>query len=458
MTPSQSNSATLADGLADKARRIAVPSILLGTFLGNLDASIANVALPTISRDLAADPAATVWVVNTYQLVFALSVLPLAALGERWGLKRVFLFGVAGFILTSVGCALAPSLAWLVAARTLQGLCGACMATIVPALLRNLFPQEKAGRAISLLGLTVAMSTAAGPSVAAVILSLSGWRWLFAINLPVGLLALVAASRFLPATPGSPRKLDGVGALLNAATLVLFILGLGHIGEAQGREIAILEIVASLVAGWLLWRHQRSREAPLLPLDLLRVPVLALSGLTSIACYMAQTLAYVGMPFLLQHALARSEAQTGLLITPWPLVIVFIAPLAGRLSDRFASTKLSAIGLGVFALGLFALATLPVNASNLDIGWRMVLCGLGFGFFQTPNNRIIMMGAPRERSGAASGLMTIARTVGMTLGAALVAVLFDVFGDGGARAALYTGATLAALGVIVSTLRVRAAN
>ncbi|WP_246182084.1 MFS transporter [Pandoraea capi] len=456
MKPPMAPAAPLAEGLSASARRIAVPSILLGTFLGNLDASIANVALPTIARDLVADPAATVWVVNAYQLIFAMAVLPLAALGEKLGYRRVFLFGVAGFTLASLGCALAPSLSWLVAARVVQGLCGACMSTIVPALLRMVFPQHMGGRAISLLALTVALSTAAGPSVAAAILSLGDWRWLFAINLPIGLVALAASARFLPRTPGAERRIDVPGALLNAGTLALIIIGLGHIGEAGHHGVAALQIVLGLIVAVVLVRHQRSRQAPLLPLDLLRVPVLALSSLTSVACYMAQTLAYVGMPFLLQHTFARGEAATGLLITPWPLVIVFVAPLAGRLSDRFDSTRMSALGLGVFAAGLALLAWLPAGASDWAIAWRMVVCGIGFGFFQTPNNRIIMMGAPRERSGAASGLMTIARTVGMTLGAAVVALLFDLYGDGGARAAMICATALAALGGGVSLLRVRA--
>lgn len=449
-------SATLAEGLSVSARRIAVPSILLGTFLGNLDASIANVALPTIARDLVADPASTVWVVNAYQLIFAMAVLPLAALGEKLGYRRVFLLGVAGFTLASLGCALAPSLSWLVAARVVQGLCGACMSTIVPALLRMVFPPHMGGRAISLLALTVALSTAAGPSVAAVILTLGDWRWLFAINLPIGLVALGASYRFLPRTPGAERRIDVPGALLNAATLALIIIGLGHIGEAGHHGVAALQIALGLIVAVVLVRHQRSRQTPLLPLDLMRVPVLALSSLTSVACYMAQTLAYVGMPFLLQHTFARSEAATGLLITPWPLVIVFIAPLAGRLSDRFDSARMSALGLGMFAVGLASLAWLPADASDWGIAWRMVICGVGFGFFQTPNNRIIMMGAPRERSGAASGLMTMARTVGMTLGAAVVALLFDLYGDHGAHAAMVSATILAALGGGVSLLRVRA--
>ncbi|VVD94814.1 MFS transporter [Pandoraea commovens] len=456
MTQPMAPSATLAEGLSVSARRIAVPSILLGTFLGNLDASIANVALPTIARDLVADPASTVWVVNAYQLIFAMAVLPLAALGEKLGYRRVFLLGVAGFTLASLGCALAPSLSWLVAARVVQGLCGACMSTIVPALLRMVFPPHMGGRAISLLALTVALSTAAGPSVAAVILTLGDWRWLFAINLPIGLVALGASYRFLPRTPAAERRIDVPGALLNAATLALIIIGLGHIGEAGHHGVAALQIALGLIVAVVLVRHQRSRQTPLLPLDLMRVPVLALSSLTSVACYMAQTLAYVGMPFLLQHTFARSEAATGLLITPWPLVIVFIAPLAGRLSDRFDSARMSALGLGMFAVGLASLAWLPADASDWGIAWRMVICGVGFGFFQTPNNRIIMMGAPRERSGAASGLMTMARTVGMTLGAAVVALLFDLYGDHGAHAAMVSATILAALGGGVSLLRVRA--
>ncbi|MEJ1962865.1 MAG: MFS transporter [Gammaproteobacteria bacterium] len=199
--------------------------------------------------------------------------------------------------------------------------------------------------------------------------------------------------------------------------------------------------------------HQRARTTPLLPLDLLRIPLFSLSMLTSICSYSAQTLAMVSLPFLLEHQLARSTSVAGLLITPWPLVIVFVAPLAGRLSDRYPAGVLGSIGLAILAAGLVLTASLPASPGNLDIAWRIALCGIGFGFYQTPNNRVLLSSGPRERSGVASGMMATARVMGMTLGAALAAMAFDIGGERGTTIALFGGAIFAGVGIVLSCLR-----
>jgi DHA2 family multidrug resistance protein-like MFS transporter len=175
--------------------------------------------------------------------------------------------------------------------------------------------------------------------------------------------------------------------------------------------------------------------------------------LTSICSYSAQTLAMVSLPFLLQHELARSTTVAGLLITPWPLVIVFVAPLAGRLSDRYPAGVLGSIGLAILATGLVLTALLPAAPSNLDIAWRIALCGIGFGFYQTPNNRVLLASGPRERSGVASGMMATARVTGMTLGAAIAALAFDAGGTHGTTVALFGGAVFAAVGIVLSCMR-----
>jgi DHA2 family multidrug resistance protein-like MFS transporter len=433
----------------------ATVAILMATFLGNLDASIANVALPTIASSLGSQPADTVWVVNGYQLAFAVAVLPLASLGERLGYKRLFMAGLTLFTFASTLCALAPTLPLLVAARVLQGLGGACTSTIVPALLRNVYPPRQVGRGIGYLALTVASSSALGPTAAAGILSVAGWRWLFGINIPLGIAGIVLAARILPAGRGTPRSLDLAGALLNAAALALLIIGVGTLGDPKAHAAAFSEIGAGLLCTALLAWHQRARTAPLVPIDLLRIPMLRLSVGTSICSYTAQTMAMLALPFMLVAELGRGASVTGLLLTPWPLVIVFIGPLAGRLSDRYRSDVIGSAGLALLACGLLTLVLMPGEPTNVDIAWRVAFCGIGFGLFQTPNNRIMITSAPPERSGAAGGLMTMARMIGMTLGAALATVMLDLYGSRGAHEAIVIAAGAAAFGVIVALLRMR---
>jgi DHA2 family multidrug resistance protein-like MFS transporter len=444
-----------AEGLAMPALRWATLSILLGTFIGNLGVSIANVALPSIAADLGAQAAQAIWVVNAYQLAMVIAVLPLASLGEKLGYKRVFMAGLVVFTLASLLCAFAPNLDTLVAARILQGLGGACVSTIVPALLRAVFPPKLVGTGIGYLALTVAVSAAIGPSVAAGILSAGSWRWLFGMNLPIGLLAIVLAMRVLPPNAPAARRLDLVGALLNAVTLTLFVVGASELGDASKRTAAAIMLALGCVSAVVLVRHQRGRKSPLLPIDLLRIPVLRLSVGTSVSSYIAQTIAMLALPFLLISEMGRSAAATGLLMTPWPLVIVVVAPLSGKLSDRFNSERVGAAGLALFTLGLVTLALLPASPSDLDIVWRVTLCGIGFGLFQTPNNRLLLTAGPRERSGAAGGLMTMSRMVGMTAGAALATIMLDLHGTRGAGTSLGIAAGAAGAGLLVALLRMR---
>ena len=441
------------DGLGLPRRYWAVLSILLGTFLGNLDAAIANIALPTIAHDLNGTAAMTLWVANAYQLALAIAVLPLAALGDRLGHKRVYLGGVILFTLASIVCALAPSLQLLIIARAVQGLGGACMATVVPALLRSVFPKKIVGRGIALLALTVALSAALGPSVAALILSLANWHWLFAVNVPLGVLVITLATLILPRTDGVYRAFDSAGAILNALVFVFLITGVAGMGNPDGDRVAMAEIAAALMLACMLFLQQRAHQTPLVPIDLLRIRQFSLAVLTAICSYMAQTIAYVSLPFLLEHQFGRSEVGTGLLMTPWPLVIVFVAPLAGRLSDRFAARDLTAIGLAILALGLGLLSVLPLDASAISIAWRIALCGIGFGFFQTPNNRVLLTSGPRERNGAAGGMMTMARMIGMTMGAALAGLVFKFNAGHVSQAALMLGAGFALVGLAVSCIR-----
>jgi DHA2 family multidrug resistance protein-like MFS transporter len=208
------------------------------------------------------------------------------------------------------------------------------------------------------------------------------------------------------------------------------------------------------VIGYFFVRRQLTQSAPLLPIDLLRIPVFALSIATSFCSFTAQMLTFVSLPFLLQNTFGMSQVQTGFLMTPWPLVIVFIAPLAGMLSDRYSAGVLGGIGLALMTLGLLLLATTGAHPAPFDIAWRMALCGLGFGLFQSPNNRQMLSSAPRSRSGGASGMLGTARLSGQTLGAALVALIFGIAPLHGATITLVVAAGFAAAASLVSLMRI----
>jgi MFS transporter, DHA2 family, multidrug resistance protein len=450
-----------ADGLPQPARRLAILAICIGVAMAVLDGAIANIALPTIALDLHTTPAASVWVVNAYQVAVTAALLPFASLGDIYGHRRVFTGGLVVFTAASLACALSGSLPALVGARVLQGLGAAGIASVNTALLRFAVPREQLGIGMGKVTLTVAASAALGPTVAAAILSVAAWPYLFAVNVPFGITGVVIGLRYLPATPRSGNRFDWASALLNAVTFGLLFLGLDGFSEGGSRLVAGAEIGLALAAGTVLTRRQSAVAAPLLPIDLLRRPVFALSIVTSIGSYAAQTLAYVALPFLFQYAEGLSQVEVGVLMTPWPLIVVVVAPLAGRLSDRYSAGLLGGIGLAVLASGLLLLLVTPERAAHADIAWRMAVCGVGFGLFQTPNNRAILSSAPRERSGAGSGMLATARLLGQTSGAALVALIFGLATNAaggigmGARTAIGVGAGFAAVSALISVARLR---
>jgi DHA2 family multidrug resistance protein-like MFS transporter len=441
-----------SDGMPAPRRYRVMLCVLLGVTLMSLDSAIANIALPTIARDLAASDAATVWVVNIYQLGAVLCLLPAAALGEIFGLKRVYAVGLIVFTAASVGCAMSPSLAVLVGSRLAQGIGGACIAAIGPAVIREIYPRHMIGRGLALIALSVAASGALGPTVAALILSVATWPWLFLVNLPIG---LIAAPVFLLAAPAGkrhPRPFDASGAALGAVALGLLLVGVDTLGSGDHR-LAIGEIALGLISiGLLVWQQSR-RSTPMLPLDLLKIPLFSLSVVTSICSYSAQILAYVSLPFLFETVMHRSQIATGLLVTPWPLLVVVAAPIAGRLVARYPAAILGSIGLAVLAAGLALMAALPAAPANWDIAWRMALCGIGFGFFQTPNNATIMTAGPAMRSGAAGGMLAVARTLGWCLGSALVTVIFATTRTDATIRCLEVACGFAAVGALVSVSR-----
>jgi DHA2 family multidrug resistance protein-like MFS transporter len=310
------------------------------------------------------------------------------------------------------------------------------------------------GRAIGSNALVVATASVIGPTLASGVLAIADWRWLFAINVPIGVLTIAIASRSLPDSPRAPRRLNYAGAALHAATFGLLVSGLQALAHDAATAFAAAQLVTGALLGLLLVRHEAERLAPLIPLDLLRVPLFRLSIATSVCSFTAQMAALVALPFEIQR-LGRSPVETGLLMTPWAAAVAVAAPIAGRLADRYAAGILGAIGMMTLASGLALLAIFPPGGSVTSFTLRMALCGLGFGIFQSPNNRQILLAAPRTRSGAAGGMLSTGRLLGQTLGAAWVAILFRAYPSRGSNLALALAAALSVAAAVVSLWRLR---
>src|SRR3984885_6383053 len=440
------------DGLPLPRRYWAIAAITLGIAMAVLDSTIANVALPTIARDFGASPAAAIWVINAYQLAILMLLLPLASLGEIVGYRRIAQTGLAVFTLGSLACACAPGLLTLSMARVLQGLGAAGIMSVSPALVRFTYPHRYLGRAVGINAFVVAGSAALGPTIAAAVLAIAHWRWLFGINVPLGIVTFSIAVFALPHNERAQRAFNYGGALLYAATFGLLVSGLQSLAHHGAAALAFSQLGGGCALGWLLVQHELPRTAPIIPFDLLRIRVFSLSLATSVCSFMAQMTALVALPFEIQR-LGHSAVQTGLLMTPWPLALALAAPIAGRLADRHPAGLLGGLGLLAMSSGLFLLAFFPVHGTDAGFIWRMALCGLGFGFFQAPNNRTLLAAAPRERSGAAGGMLGGARLLGQSLGAATVAILFHAFASAGSNLALGASGLLALIAAIFSVVR-----
>ena len=442
-----------ADGLPTARRRWAMAALMTGVSMASLDTAIANTALPELARQLHAGAAASVWIVNIYQLAMVATLLPFAALGERVGYRRVATGGLALFTLASLFCALAWNLPLLVGARLLQGLGASAVMGVNTAMLRAIYPAHLQGRGFGLNALVVAVAFAVGPTLASLILALASWPWLFAINVPLGVAAFLLARRVLPDNARGAHGFDVGAALCNAGAFGFLILLLGDAAHGAAPARLALEAAATLACFALLVKRQRGHAAPILPTDLLARPLFALSALTAVCTFAVQSLAFVALPFHFEQVLGRSPVETGFLLTPWPVLVGIMGPVSGRLSDRYASGLLAGVGLLILCAGMLALLWMPAAPGTFDIAWRMAVCGAGFGLFQAPNMKAIMGSAPRERAGGASGIVATARLTGQACGAALVAGCLVLSEHRGTMYALGAAAAIALLGAAISFAR-----
>lgn len=438
---------------SEKIPLLALLAVQLGVTIVTLDTSLVSTALPTIAAGIDVDPASTIWIVNIYYLSVVAVLLPLAALGEIYGHRRIFFTGLMVFAIGSFACGLSVSLPTLVIARAILGIGAAAVAATTPALIRLLYPPSRLGRGLGLYALVVGVAFSVGPTVASMILSIASWRWLFLTNVPLALLTFALARRDLPATERNIRPFDGLSALLCAGMFASLLFGIASVAHRGGWQVATIALFVAAVFGYGLRRCEAGKTAPILAVDLFRIPLFALSSLTSICAFTIQGLIFIVLPFLFQFKLGYTQVEAGFLITPWPVTLAVMTLVAAPLGDRIQPGLLGGGGLFVVALGLASLTMLSSSASASDIAWRLILCGIGFGFFQTPNMKAIMSSAPRERSGGASGILAASRLIGQSLGAAIVAICLSISPAGGIETAIWIGSAIAAAGSVVSFAR-----
>lgn len=431
----------------------ALASVLISVTIATCDISLTNTSLPTIARDLGIEPAASIWVVNIYYLTVLSALLPLAALGEIYGHRRVFLAGLLMFVVGSIASGLAWSLVSLAAARALLGFGAAAISAVTPALIRFIFPPEKLGRGLGVYAMIVGVAFTAGPTLASAILALGGWPAIFLINVPLGLFAATLSLFGLPETIRNVRRFDFVSAGLCSGFFCFLLLGLSALSHRSDWRIVVASWIVSIACGYGLFRRERGHPAPILALDLFRIPLFSLSAMTSISAFAIQGLVFIALPFLLQLSLGYSQVEAGFLITPWPATLALMTLVAAPLSDRVSPGLLGGMGMLIVAAGLICLALLPPHPTVFDVIWRQVLCGIGFGFFQSPNMKALMSSAPLNRSGGAGGILAASRLLGQSIGAALLAISMYMFGVPGLVVAIWLGAGLAICGSISSFLR-----
>jgi len=414
------------EGLPGHERARVLAAVMTTTLMGVFDGTMINIALPSMAEAMAVPANIAVWFANGYLLSAAMTLAIFAALAARVGYRPGFLAGLATFTLTSLGCALATTPEMLTGMRILQGVGGAATLSIAPAILRSVFPGRLLGRILGLHALLIASSTAIAPVLGGTILDALSWQWLFAINIIPGSIALLLAWRALPRASATDRSpFDAPGAVLSAVLLgsaIMMADSLQHVTQHLNRAAVCWGVLALVSALAFIW-HVRRARSPILPPVMFKNARFTLAALTSLASFVSQGITFVALPFLFQGVYGYSPVVSALLFTPWPIGIVLIAPHAGRWADTISAPLISTLGLMIFVGGLVLLATLPDSPSAWNICLRSLVCGIGFGCFQSPNNREMLSNVAREYASYASGVLSIVRTFGQCLGAAAVGVL-----------------------------------
>lgn len=444
----------------------------IGTFMTALDTSVVNTVLPVIGQNFSKAITTVEWVVTIYLLVLSGLLLSFGRLGDMRGHKTIYLSGFVIFMAGSFFSGAAPSVIFLIASRGLQALGAAMLAANSPAILTKSFPMEQRGQALGLQATMTYLGLTAGPSLGGWLASVFGWRVVFYINLPVGLVAIWLSSRFISIDTNheTAERFDYSGA-------ITFLLGLGSLllGLNQGEEwgwtsIPILALLLSaliLLAGFIY--IEKHTTHPMLDLTLFKQPSFSLTALCAVINYIGVYSAIFLMPFYLIQGRGFSPAQAGLILSAQPVIMAIIAPISGTLSDRIGTRIPAVLGMVVLSGGLYALSRLTATSSTLMMMGSLAIVGLGTGAFISPNNSALMGAAPKYRQGIAAGILATSRNFGMVLGVGIAGAVYTtvlshvtITGDGIQNGTVFpalstsflTAALITLIGIVTGMVRV----
>jgi EmrB/QacA subfamily drug resistance transporter len=409
-------------------RRYSVLAVLMiGTIMGTIDGSIVNVILPTITEYFSADLATVQWVTVIYLLFIGSLLLFFGRLGDILGYKKVYIAGLTGFTIASVLCSFSPSIQWLIFFRALQGLAAAAMMSVPFAIITTSFPHTERGKAMGINALVVSLGLALGPALGGFITSLWSWHFVFFINVPLGIAAIIWTQRIFTETKGEMSRIDVFGAMAAFIFLLSFLLFINRFQNAGMSSATATLLLVAIIAGVAFLEWEKRASQPMLDLNLFRSLTFSMANISSLLNFTSQYITVFLTPFYLQMILHHSAREVGLIMTTFPLAIIVTAPICGTLSDRIGTKILTCIGAATCALALIFMSQLTATNNFLDIIWRLALFGLGTGIFQAPNYSAIMGSAPQARQGIASGIMATMRTVGMVLGVAAGGLVLYAF-------------------------------
>ncbi|KAA0970889.1 MFS transporter [Aureimonas fodinaquatilis] len=407
--------------LSGTRSKLSLISVLIGTSVVVLDSGLVNIALPTLARQYDIDPGRAVWIVIAHQLVTAMLIIPAAGIGRRFGQRDTYLAGLFLVLLGAVGCLLAPNFAALLLARAIQGAGTAAIVALGMALVRSSYSGPQLAVMLGWYAMSVAVSNAAAPVFGGVLLATLGWRWIFAIAI---LPALISATLML-AGPQNRRHrdetLDLPGFLFSAMAMAAFMLSVDRVSTSP--QWAIVGMAVFATSGVLFIRRQKTAFFPALYIKAFENRRFSWAVTTSFLSFAAATMTLIGCVFLVEVGRGMSALETSLILCLWPIGTAVTAPISGRLTGRFAPGRISSTGLGLFAIGAGLVAMLPSDFSAIDLAWRVGLCGLGFGLYQSPNNLEMLSAVPREHSGTAAAILACTRTMAMSFGASLAGML-----------------------------------